>query len=129
MADDPNTKKRKPFVPPPPGHDVVMTKEDVAKLLDITVQQVYEHNKNNKLIVHKIGRECRYLYSEVMTAFMNSDTRIKDDDSLHKKYTIEDLPKCWPPPERYEDGKPKQGKPRKKKPEEEPEKESEDEGV
>ncbi|WP_144836046.1 helix-turn-helix domain-containing protein [Kocuria rosea] len=116
MSTEPEGKRkiRKPFVPPPPGVDVVMSVEDVAMLFDITVNQVYEHNKNSKLVVHKVGKECRYLYSEVMTAFMNADTRIKDDPTSHKKYTVDELPKCWPPPDRYGDGKPREGKSRKK---------------
>lgn len=96
-------KSRPPFVPPADGRDVIMTVEDVAELLQESVNSIYKRNAVIDFPVYKIGKQCRYLYSEVMNWFLNQDTRIKDDPSSKVHMTINELPKCWPPPKRPTD--------------------------
>lgn len=93
-----NAARKITRVPRSQPFDPIMTPQDVCEMLKINMNQLYKFNSNG-LPMHKQGKLCRYLRSEVMNWFMNNDTRIKDDPSLHRNLPPDDLPVSWVPPD------------------------------
>ena len=56
------------------GDDTLLTRNEVAKLLNISLVTLHHHNKKNILKpTHKIGRRILYLKSAVLTAISLSN--------------------------------------------------------
>lgn len=65
-------------------------------MFKITKNQLYKYNQTD-IPYHRLGKVCRYLYSEVMNWAMNKDVAIVDEPERHRILGLGELPRCWPP--------------------------------
>lgn len=89
--------RRLTVIPRVQNGDMIMTFDEVKDMLRIdSDNKLYKLNAQGAFPNYKQGKHCFYIYSQVLNWFLNQDTAVKGEPSLHQNLSIDELPKLWP---------------------------------